>query len=89
MLLKERGESSRVVFSVHKLTTRMCTQLSGPRFSPGMVFCLGPILWPLNVTGLRLPSSSDVIQSLSYAEGKACCRVILGKQAVAMTIAEG
>ena len=91
MLLKERGES-RVVFSVHKLTTRMCTQVLSfldLGFLPGMVFCLGPILWPLNVTGLRLPSSSDVIQNLSHAESKACCRVILGKQDVAMTIAEG
>ena len=40
---------------------------------------------PLNVTGLRQPSSLDVIQNLSYAEGKACCRII---EAVAMTIAE-
>ena len=89
MLLKEGGENSRVVFSVHKLTTKMCTQVLSfldLGFLHGMVFCLGPILWPLNVTGLRLPSSSDVIQTLSYAEGKACCGVTLGKQAV---VAEG
>ena len=38
---------------------------------------------------LRLPNFLDVIQNLSCAESEACCRIILGKQAVAMTIAEG
>ena len=89
MLLKERGES-RVVFSVHKLTTKMCTQVLtflDLGFLPGMVFCLGPILGH-DSASLRLPTFLDVIQNLSYAEGKACCRVILGKQTVAMTIAK-
>ena len=88
MLLKERGENSRVVFSVHKSTTKMCTQVLGFLDLGGMVFCLGGMTEPLNVTGLRLPSFLDVIQNLSYAEGKGCCIIILGKQAVAMTIAE-
>ena len=83
------------VVGLYSVYTNMhpSTQLFGPRFSSsGMVF----FVWypycgmtePLNVTGLRQPSSLGALQNSSYAEGKACCRITLGKQAVAMAIAE-